>query len=410
RAALAAAGADATVLLEPAPRDTAPAIALAAAFVTGADPNATLLILPADHLIRDAAGFAATVAAAAAVADGGRIVVFGVKPDRPATSYGYIKPGAALSGLDATAVAAFVEKPRAATATEFVAAGYLWNSGIFLMRAATALAEIDKHAAAIAVAAKDAVAGASADGGAIRLAAEPFLAARPISFDYAVMEKTDLAALVAAGFDWSDLGTWSAVWDAANKDDAGNAVSGDAVLVGTRRSYVRTSRPRVGVVGAEDIVVVASDDAVLVTTRQRADAVKDLVAAVEAAPEDGIGDFARHDRPWGHYQSLDLGEKHQVKRIIVNPGQRLSLQKHARRAEHWTVVEGIAEITVGVDAAALETKTARAGEHVHIPQGAIHRLANRGTAPMTLIEVQVGDYLGEDDIVRFEDDYGREEG
>ena len=410
RDALAAAGTDATVLLEPAPRDTAPAVALAAAFVAGVDPDAKLLILPADHLIRDAAGFAATVAKAAVAADNGRIVVFGIGPDRPSTGYGYIKPGAALSGLDAMAVDGFIEKPDAARASELVAAGHLWNSGIFLMRAATALAEIGKHAAAIAAAAKDAVAGATRDGTVIRLAAGPFLAAPRISFDYAVMEKTDLAAVVAAGFDWSDLGTWSAVWDAAKRDAAGNATSGDTVLVETRRSYVSTSRPRVGVVGLNDVVVVASDDAVLVTARSRADAVKDLVTAVEAAPEAVIGDFTRHTRPWGHYQALDLGDKHQVKRIVVNPGQRLSLQKHAHRAEHWTVVQGTAEVTVGMSRASLQTTTVRENQSIPIPQGAIHRMANPGTSPMILIEVQVGDYLGEDDIVRLEDDYGRQAG
>ncbi|MEX0853753.1 MAG: mannose-1-phosphate guanylyltransferase/mannose-6-phosphate isomerase [Bauldia sp.] len=400
----------ATVLLEPVPRDTAPAIAAAAAFVADAAPNATLLVLPADHVVRDAAAFAATVASAIAAAEAGRIVVFGVRPDRPATGYGYIKPGAAITGLDAMAVDGFIEKPDAARAAEFVAAGYLWNGGMFLMRASTALAEIGRRDEAIVTAARAAVAGATADGGALCLAAEPFVAAPAISFDYAVMEKTAAAVVVEAGFDWSDIGTWAAVWDAAEKDEAGNAATGDAVLVETRGSLVSTTRPKVGVVGLADLVVVASDDAVLVTTREHADQVKELVAAIETAPEAVVGDFARHYRPWGHYQSLDLGERHQVKRIVVNPGERLSLQKHAHRAEHWTVVEGVAEVTVGMEASALETNAVSAGEHVHIPQGAIHRLANRGTMPMTLIEVQVGDYLGEDDIVRLEDDYGREEG
>jgi mannose-1-phosphate guanylyltransferase/mannose-6-phosphate isomerase len=405
-AALSRAGITATVLVEPAPRDTAPAIAAAATVVADSDPSAILLVLPADHLIGDTKGFAATVAAALPAAEDGRIVVFGIKPDRAATAYGYVKPGAAIAGGAAT-VEVFVEKPDAATAEDLVAAGYLWNSGIFLMHAATALAEIERHAKPIAQAAREAVGGATAVG-SLTLAADPFLAAPIISFDYAVMEKTDRAAVAAAGFDWSDLGTWAAVWEAADKDAAGNVASGDAVLVDTRGSYVSTTRPRIGVVAVEDVVVVASDDAVLVTSRQRADAVKTLVAAIDAAPEAVIGDFARHHRPWGSYQSLDLGEHHQVKRIVVAPGERLSLQKHAHRAEHWTVVEGVAEVTVGMTMDTLTTKTVQARESIDIPKGAIHRLANRGATPVVVIEVQFGDYLGEDDIIRLEDDYGRQ--
>jgi mannose-1-phosphate guanylyltransferase/mannose-6-phosphate isomerase len=221
------------------------------------------------------------------------------------------------------------------------------------------------------------------------------------------MEKTKAAAVVAALFDWTDLGTWSAVWDVAEKDGDGNVVSGDAVLVDAGGAYVSTDAQRIGVVGIDDVVVVAADGAVLVTTRQRSAELKQLVEALDARPEKTFGDFVRHYRPWGHYQSLGQGPTHQVKRIVVNPGQRLSLQKHAHRAEHWTVVDGIADITVGMDRNALKTTAVRPGEHVHIPKGAIHRMANPGATPMTLIEVQSGDYLGEDDIVRLEDDYGR---
>ena len=397
----------AAILLEPVSRDTAAAIAAAAGFAAARDPSAMLLVLAADHVIRDTAGFTATVQTALPAADAGRIVVFGIEPVHPSTGYGYIRPGPALAEGGANAVAAFVEKPNEARANDLIAEGCFWNSGMFLMRAAVAVAETERHAPEIARAAAAAVAGAVSDGPATLLDADAFAAAPRLSVDFAVMEKTDRAAVVAARFDWSDLGAWSAVWDAAAKDAAGNVVSGDAVLVDARNAYVSTDAQRVGVVGLDDVVVVASDGAVLVTTRARAADVKELVAAIEEHPEKVIGDYVRHYRPWGHYQSLDQGPRHQVKRIVVEPGRRLSLQKHAHRAEHWTVVEGVAEVTVGMDRDTLEVKTVRPGEHVHIPRGAIHRMANPGATPMTLIEVQSGDYLGEDDIVRLEDDYGR---
>jgi mannose-1-phosphate guanylyltransferase/mannose-6-phosphate isomerase len=397
----------AAILLEPVSRDTAPAIAAAAGFAAARDPNAMLLVLAADHVIRDTVGFVETVREALAAAEAGRIVVFGIAPDYPATGYGYIRPGDATGQGDAMSVAAFVEKPDEAKARQLIAEGCLWNSGMFLMSAAVAVAETERHAPDIARAAAAAVAGAATDGPVTLLDARAFADAPRLSIDFAVMEKTDRAAVVAARFDWSDLGAWSAVWDAAAKDAAGNVVSGDAVLVDARNAYVSTDAQRIGVVGLDDVVVVAADGAVLVTSRARAADVKDLVGAIDERPEKVIGDYVRHYRPWGHYQSLDQGPRHQVKRIVVESGQRLSLQKHAHRAEHWTVVDGIAEITVGMERDTLEVKTVRPGEHVHIPKGAIHRMANPGDAQMTLIEVQSGDYLGEDDIVRLEDDYGR---
>jgi mannose-1-phosphate guanylyltransferase/mannose-6-phosphate isomerase len=405
-AALAERDATATVLLEPASRDTAAAIA-AAAHLAARDADAVMLVLPADHVIRNNRAFVELVSAVASTAEAGRIVTFGVRPDRPATEYGYIQPGALIGSNGARNVDRFIEKPDAAQAAKLVSAGCLWNSGMFLMRAATALAELERHVPMVASAARDAVRGAVVDGAYVLLAAEPFTAAPRISFDYAVMEKTTAAAVVAADFDWSDLGTWAAVWDAGHKDADGNLISGDAVVIDSRDSYISTSRPKVGVVGVDDVVVVATDDAVLVAGRSRADAVKRLVKAIEAAPEANLGDFIRHYRPWGHYQSLDLGTRHQVKRIVVDPGKRLSLQKHAHRSEHWTVVEGVAEVTVGTAPASVVTRTVPANESVHIPKGAVHRLANRGSAPVVVIEVQFGDYLGEDDIVRLEDDYGR---
>ena len=406
-AALAEAGIEATMLLEPVARDTAPAVAAAAAFVASATPDAMILVLAADHVIRDLNGFHDTVRAALPAAEAGRIVVFGIRPTGPATGYGYIRPGTATGHGAARAVAAFEEKPDSTRASHLIAEGCLWNSGIFLMRASVALDETRAHAPAVAEAAQAATIAADIGAGGVRLAAEAFGKAPKISVDRAVMEKTRHAAVVDAGFDWSDVGTWSAVWEAAVRDEAGNVAIGDAVLLDSTGSYVRSSRPRVGVVGLSDAVVVATDDAVLVTTRGHADRVRDLAARIEQAPEALFGDFARHYRPWGYYQSLDQGKRHQVKRIVVNPGARLSLQKHAHRAEHWTVVEGVAEVTVGMARDALTVTTVTENKSIHIPLGAIHRMANPGKTPMTLIEVQVGDYLGEDDIVRLEDDYGR---
>ncbi|HZP20430.1 MAG TPA: mannose-1-phosphate guanylyltransferase/mannose-6-phosphate isomerase [Bauldia sp.] len=406
--ALAAAGIEATVLLEPEGRDTAAAIAAAAAWVAREyGEHAVMLVLAADHLIRNTEGFRASVAVAAAAAAGGPIVVFGVEPSVPATSYGYIRPGEPVAGTkDVRRVVAFVEKPDRSTAEHYIESGYLWNSGNFALTAGTALAELRRHVPEVARAAAAAIDAAKVDGHTVSLDREAFARAPRISFDHAVMEKTDRAAVVAAGFDWSDLGTWSSVWDASEKDETGNAV-GEAVLVETTGSFVASDGPRVGLVGVENLVVVANNDSVLVAPRERADSVKELVAALNRLPEKNAGDRQRHYRPWGYYQSLDIGETHQVKRIVVKPGARLSLQRHRRRAEHWTVVQGVAEVTVGMSMDSLEVKTVRENETVHIPLHAIHRMANRGETPMTLIEVQYGDYFGEDDIERFEDDYGR---
>jgi mannose-1-phosphate guanylyltransferase/mannose-6-phosphate isomerase len=397
------------VLLEPDGRDTAAAIAAATVWLAGnVSRDAIMLVLAADHLIRDAAGFHATVEAAAAAARNGSIVVFGIKPSEPSTSFGYIRPAGTLAGgTRLAAVAAFVEKPDRAAAEEYVAAGYLWNSGNFTMSVATALAELERHAPEVAAAAAAAVAAATRDGQVVTLAAEAFAKAPRISFDRAVMEKTDRAAVVAAAFDWSDLGTWHSVWASTGKDDAGNAILGEAVVIDSRGNFISTDRPLVGLVGVEDMVVVASDDAVLVAPRAQSDAVKQLAGALGAVNAKLIGGHARHYRPWGYYQSLDVGERHQVKRIVVKPGGRLSLQRHQHRAEHWTVVQGVAEVTVGKALDDLEVKTVNENETVEIPLHAIHRMANPGETPMAIIEVQYGDYLGEDDIERFEDDYGR---
>jgi mannose-1-phosphate guanylyltransferase / mannose-6-phosphate isomerase len=406
---LNAAEVEATLLLEPEPRDTAAAIAAAAVWIAEhASPDAIMLVLAADHLIRNAEGFHATAALAADAARAGAIVVFGIPPTEPATSYGYIRGGDAIKGEEGVhKVAAFVEKPVKETAEKYVAEGYLWNSGNFTMTVATALGELERHVPEVLAAAKAAVADAKVEGGVVELAADAFAKAPRISFDHAVMEKTDRAAVVAAEFDWSDLGTWHSVWDAADKDEAGNAVVGEAVLVGARGNFISTDRPLVGLVGVEDMVVVASDDAVLVAPRHKSDSVKQLVGALGSVNAKVLGGHARHYRPWGYYQSLDVGDLHQVKRIVVKPGARLSLQRHKHRAEHWTVVKGVAEVTVGMEMGKLDIKTVKENESVYIPLHAIHRMANPGKAPMAIIEVQYGDYLGEDDIERLQDDYGR---
>lgn len=396
-AALVAAGARATVLLEPEGRDTAAAIAAAAAFVAEREPGAIILVLAADHVIRDHAGFAETVTTALPAAEAGHIVVFGIPPAWPATGYGYIHPGMPLAIAGARGVVEFVEKPDAARARRFLADGFLWNSGIFLLSASVALAELGAFAPQITAAASAAVAaGASGEGGVVRLDRQAFAAAPKTSFDRAVMEKTRNAAVADARFDWSDLGTWAAVWEAASRDAAGNVVIGDAVLVDAAGSYVSTARPRVGVIGVSDIVVVASDDAVLVAPRAAADRVKELAAAVDAMPAAG-SDFVRHDRPWGHEQTLDLGTRHQVRRIVVNPGCRLSPQAPARRAEQWTVVDGVAEVTLAVEGETPAVTPVGEGGSIRLPAGAVYRLANPGTMPVTVVAVAVGDGRDEDD-------------
>lgn len=406
--ALADLGVAASIILEPEARDTAAAVAAATAFVARRDPEATILILAADHLIRDVAGFRATAALAAKAAAAGEIVVFGIRPDAPAPGFGYIRPGDALAGAEGVnRVAAFVEKPDRKTAEGYVAAGYLWNSGNFTMRVATALAELRAHAPDVLAAAEAAIDGGRSEGNVTELSAEAFHRAPKIAFDRAVMEKTKRAAVVAARFDWSDLGTWHAVWDAAKRDAADNATIGEAVLVDTTGSFVSTDRPVVGLLGVKDLVVVADSDAVLVVPRDRADSVKDLVGALAGIRDKVQGGHARHYRPWGWYQSLELGPSHQVKRLEVKPGARLSLQSHRHRSEHWTVVAGTGEVTLGMDRASLATRTVATNESIYIPLGAIHRVANQGSEPLTIIEVQCGDYLGEDDIERYEDDYGR---
>lgn len=390
-----------TILLEPMRRESGPAIAAAAAYVQTHHPDALVLILPSDHLVADVEGLRIAVTRAASAATEGRIATFGMVPDRPHTGYGYIKPGAALfDGV--AAVDRFVEKPDALTAARYVTEGYLWNSGMFLFRADAFLQELARFAPAMASAAQDAVVRAEPDLGFVRLNAEAFATAPKLSLDYALMEKTTEAAVVRAAFGWSDVGNWAAVWDASPHDAKGNAVRGDVELVESERCQVQTAGPLTVVVGMSDTVVVVEEDAVLVSSRSAAEQVKQVVDRLKARDHTAALTSRRVYRPWGYYQPLERGPRYQVKRIVVDPGGRLSLQSHAHRAEHWVVVTGTAEVTVDK-----QDRLLTENQSIYIPVGAVHRLGNPGKIPLELIEVQSGAYLGEDDIVRYDDVYQR---
>jgi mannose-1-phosphate guanylyltransferase/mannose-6-phosphate isomerase len=396
-------GIEADIVLEPMRRDSGPAVAVAAALALKRDPDAMVLVLASDHVIRKAEEFRAACRSAAAAAATGLIVTFGVRPTSPATNYGYIRPGAKLNGAATLAVDAFVEKPDAATAVRYLAENYLWNSGNFTFRASVMLDEIERFEPEMAEAARAAVAGVTRDLDFTRLAAEPFARAPKKSIDYAVMERTKLAAVVPADMGWSDIGSWDAVWEDLDHDETGNAISGSAVLLDSRNSLVRAEdNVLTAVVGLDNVIVIATGDAVLVAARDKAENVKALVELLRAQNRREAVEHRRIYRPWGSYQGIDIGARYQVKRIVVKPGAQLSLQKHFHRAEHWVVVTGTAEVTVGND-----VRTVHENESVYIPIGSVHRLANPGKIALELIEVQVGSYLGEDDIVRLDDVYGR---
>ena len=396
----AAVGVVIDLLIEPEPRDTLPAIAAVAEWAARRDPGAVLLVLPSDHLITDAEAFAATAKIAAVAAEAGEIVAFGLRPSAPATGFGYIRPGAPLSG-GARRIAAFVEKPDAARAAALIAEGWLWNGGMFCMTADAARAEIAAHAPVIADAARRALDDATVDLDAVRLGAA--LAEAPkTSFDYGLMEKTDRGAVVEASFAWSDIGDWRELWAQSPKDQAGVARDGDAVAIDCRDSYLRSDGRLLCALGVEGLAVIDTPDAVLVAPLARAQEIKGLVAALAADGRREATEPARVHRPWGWYQTMDLGARFRVKRIQVSPGKKLSLQKHHHRAEHWMVVRGTAEVTRDG-----ETTLVRENESVYLPLGCVHRLANPGKIPLEVIEVQTGAYLEEDDIVRFDDDFGR---
>lgn len=395
---------DARILLEPVGRNSAPAIAAAAVLAAEEDPDALLWMMAADASIADNNALHTALLTAAEAARAGRIVLFGMKPTAPETGYGYIEIGAALPGSDDVySVTRFLEKPDAATAARFVADGrHVWNSGMFVFTARTLLEELEHHAPDVLAPVQRAVAGRKADLDFIRLEADPFIGCPSISIDYAVAERTDRAAVVLADLGWSDVGSWSALWDLGVKDVSGNVAVGDVVLESAENCYVRSDGMLAAVVGLKDAVIVVTEDAVLAMHRGQAQDVKKIVDRLKAAGRPEAVSHNRSYRPWGYYESLIKGDRFQVKRIVVTPGRQLSLQSHFHRAEHWVVVNGTAKVTRDA-----ETLIVRENESVYLPLGCVHRLENPGRIPLTLIEVQSGAYLGEDDIVRLEDTYGR---
>ncbi len=397
-------GTGARIVLEPAGRNTAPAIAAAALVAQAEDPQAVLLVLPSDHAIGNVPAFHAAIAQARAAAEAGRLATFGMFPSSPETGFGYIEAGALLAGLPgARAIARFVEKPDAAAAQRFLDAGnFLWNSGMFLFAAAAFLAELGRLRPAILQAAKRAVEGAARDLDFLRLDEAAFRASPAESVDTAVMEGTSVGAVIPCEFGWSDVGSFGALWALGEKDPMGNVASGDVLLSGAYGCYVRSDGRLVAVLGAENLVIVDTGDALLVATRERAQEVKDVVARLAKEKRSEHLSHARVYRPWGYYESVDAGSKYQVKRLMVKPGEALSLQRHRKRAEHWVVVAGVARVTRDE-----EVLTVKENESVFIPLGAKHRLENIGKEDLFLIEVQSGSYFGEDDIERFEDRYNR---
>jgi mannose-1-phosphate guanylyltransferase/mannose-6-phosphate isomerase len=392
------------ILLEPVGRNSAPAIAAAASLVAETDPDAVLWLLAADHVIADTAALHHSLAIAAAAARAGRVVTFGMRPTAPETGYGYIAVGAALDDAPgAYSVAQFVEKPDAAEAARLATDGkHLWNSGMFVFSARTLLEELATHAPDVLPPVRRAVAERSTDLDFIRLGVEAFTACPAISLDYAVAERTSRAAVVPADIGWSDVGSWNALWELGRKDEQGNVAVGDVLLEAARNCYVRSDGMVAAVVGLEDAVVVVTEDAVLAMHRDHAQDVKKVVDRLKAAGRHEAVSHNRVYRPWGFFESLIQGDRFQVKRIVVTPGRKLSLQKHFHRAEHWVVVNGSALVTRDN-----ETFLVRENESVYLPLGCVHRLENPGKIPLTLIEVQSGAYLGEDDIVRMDDVYNR---
>ena len=395
--------ASADIVLEPSRRDSGPAVAVASILASRRAPDTVIVMLAADHVVRDPAGLVELCKKAGEAAADGYIVTLGVKPDRPATGYGYLSPGAPIApGGEVMKLDAFVEKPDRETAQAYIESGYFWNSGNFIFRADVMQAELARFEPTIAEAAEAAINAATRDLGFLVLNAEAFARAPKKSIDYAVMEKTDKAAIIPADIGWSDVGTWRAVWELSDRDDFGNSVRGNAVVMDAKNVHVRSEDTLTTVVGVDDVIVVTTQDAVLVLSHEHGDQVKQLVDQLKTENRREAGEHKRIFRPWGYYQSIDEGQRYQVKRIVVKPGERLSLQKHFHRAEHWIVVRGTAE--VGRDD---EIHLVHENESIYLPIGCKHRLINPGKIDLELIEVQTGSYLGEDDIVRFEDAYNR---
>ena len=392
------------IVLEPFGRNTAPAAAVAALLTAEQDSKGVILLLPSDHVVTNAKAFEDAVTKAAAAARDGHIVTFGLKPDSAETGYGYIQVGAPLAALPGTHdVRRFAEKPTAEKASEYIASGdYAWNSGMFVFRADVMLDELERHTPGIVAACKAALESAKRDLDFIRLGADAFEKAQDISIDFAVMEKTANAAVVPCDLGWNDVGAWSSLWALQQRDTNGNVLQGDVMVHDSHDSLVRSDKGLTALVGVRDLVVVVTDDAVLVADKRRTQDVKAIVDKLKSEKRPELAEHKTVFRPWGSYQSVDSGDGYQVKQIVVKPGGRLSLQMHHHRAEHWVVVEGTARVTCDDDVFTLNTN-----QSTFIPLGAKHRLENPGKLPLRLIEVQSGPYLGEDDIVRFDDVYGR---
>ena len=401
----------AQIVLEPCGRNTAPALALAALVAQQQNDDAEMLVMPADHVIKDEQAFAAAVAKGLALAHNGKLVTFGITPDAPQTGYGYIKRGEAVA--EGYAVEAFVEKPDLNRAQQYLESGqYLWNSGIFLFKASDYLAALAEFAPDILDACQRAYNARSEDLDFIRVDQAAFAECRNESIDYAVMEHTQQAAVVPMDPGWSDIGAWDALHalKASADKESGNAVHGDVMLHDTHNSLIHSESRLVAAVGVNNLVIVETDDAVLVADRHQAQDTKLIVNALKAAGRKESQSHQRVYRPWGNYRTMVLTNSFQVKEIVVNPGAKLSLQMHHHRAEHWVVVKGTAKVTQGEghgDLSKLRSFLLSEDESTYIPLGTVHRLENPGVIPLHLIEVQTGSYLGEDDIVRYNDEYGR---
>lgn len=393
-----------TMILEPAGRNTAPAIAVAALVAAETNRDAVILAMPVDHWIGDVGAFRAAVAKGLQAARQGKFVLFGMLPTAPATGFGYIHKGAPFGdGGDAYVVSDFVEKPSGSLAERLVSGGeHLWNSGIFLIPVRLLIDELERLAPDVLSSARASLAAAGRDQDCLRLDQAAFAGCPSISIDHAVMEQTAHAGVIASDFEWSDVGSWSALWDVAEKDEHNNVAIGDVVMEDARDCYVRGEGPLVAALGVDNLVITATPDVVLVASKDRDQEIGKLVSRLKSDGHSAATQTQRVHRPWGYYQAIHAGSRFQVKRITVNPGAKLSLQKHFHRAEHWVVVNGTAIVTRDDEETLL-----RENESVFVPLGCMHRLENPGKVPLNLIEVQWGSYLGEDDIVRVEDVYQR---
>ena len=391
-------------VLEVIGRNTAPAATITAILALRANPESILLLLPADHFIGKPEQFWPTIEIGREQAESGNLVTFGIVPEGPSTGYGYIKRGRPIAAEKAFQVDQFKEKPDRSRAQAYIdEGGYYWNSGMFMFRAETLLKEMETFEPGIVEACQAAVDKSTKDLDFLRLDSLSFASSPAISIDYAVMEKTSHAVVVPATLGWNDIGSWSALWTVSEKDATGNVISGDVVTHDTSNSYIRGESRLIAALGIDDVIIVESADALLVTTKNRSEEVRVLVEHLKQTKRDEHEVHVREYRPWGFFENIQSGKRHKVKHLYVNPGKRLSLQKHAKRSEHWVVVQGVAEVTIGK-----KVETLKENDSVYIPVETVHRLANPGQEPLGIIEVQTGSYLGEDDIVRLEDDYERQ--